>query len=51
MDKPHISALISKHSRLESLIASESLRPRPDASRVAELKKRKLRVKDELQAH
>ncbi len=48
MNKTHFSALLTKHSRLESLIATESQRPLPDAKRVAELKKQKLRLKDTL---
>lgn len=50
MTKAHFSALLSKHSQLESLIARESQRPLPDMARVAELKKQKLRLKDALSA-
>jgi hypothetical protein len=48
MSKSHFSALLTKHSRLEAQIASESQRPLPDTKRVAELKKQKLRLKDVL---
>jgi len=48
MIKTHFSALLSKHSRLDDLLVRESQRPLPDSRRVAELKKRKLRLKDAL---
>jgi hypothetical protein len=51
MSKTHFSALISKHSHLDALLASESQRPLPDARRMTELKKRKLRLKDALVSH
>jgi len=48
MTKTHFSALLNKHSQLEAQIASESQRPLPDTKRMADLKKRKLRLKDAL---
>jgi len=48
MNKTHISALLSKHAHIETLIDRESQRPLPDARRVADLKKEKLRLKDAL---
>lgn len=48
MQNAHISALTAKHSNLDQRIAAESQRPLPDQLRIAELKKQKLRVKEEL---
>lgn len=48
MQNAHFSALEAKHSKLEQRIASESQRPHPDQLLLADLKKRKLRVKEEL---
>jgi len=48
MNKSHISALLAKHHDLESRIEAESHRPQPDNRMIAELKKQKLRLKDEL---
>ena len=50
MEQAHFSALETKHAGLESRIAEESRRPNPDAVALAELKKKKLRIKDELSA-
>jgi hypothetical protein len=44
----HIEQLKSKHAELEQLIAQENARPRPDDALVSDLKKQKLRIKDEL---
>ena len=43
-----IESLKSKHAELESLLAQENTRPHPDDVLIADLKKRKLRIKDEL---
>lgn len=48
MQNAHHSALATKHSKLDQRIASESQRPLPDQMLLAELKKQKLRVKEEL---
>ena len=48
MQNAHFSALEAKHSRLDQRIASESQRPLPDQMLLADLKKQKLRVKEEL---
>lgn len=50
MPQPHFSALLWKHSRIDGLIATEMARPHPNELRLAELKKRKLRLKDALAA-
>jgi len=44
----HIEALKTKHEALETAIDKESNRPHPDDITIANLKKRKLRIKDEL---
>ncbi len=43
-----LSALRHKHADLESKIENENSRPHPDDSAIAELKRQKLRVKDEI---
>ena len=42
-------ALKAKHAEIEFILSEEERRPSPDTAMVQELKKRKLRVKDELQ--
>ena len=48
MQSSHQTALETKHSTLDRRIAQESQRPMPDAILIAELKKQKLRVKEEI---
>lgn len=48
MQNAHFSALEAKHQVLDQRIATESQRPLPDQILLAELKKRKLRVKEEM---
>jgi hypothetical protein len=48
MQNAHITALSAKHSHLDERIAAESQRPLPDQMLLAQLKKQKLRVKEEL---
>ncbi|WP_225207394.1 YdcH family protein [Novosphingobium huizhouense] len=48
MDTSHVTALQTKHAGLERRIAEEMARPFPDGVLVMELKKRKLRIKEEL---
>ena len=45
----HIQELSEKHQRLEEMIASEMAHPDWDETRVAALKKEKLRLKDEIE--
>jgi hypothetical protein len=45
----HIQELSDKHKKLEELIEAEMAHPDWDETRVAALKKEKLRIKDELQ--
>jgi hypothetical protein len=44
----HLESLKAKHSDLELRIADEERRPHPDDSFLSDLKKQKLRIKDEL---
>lgn len=48
MHSAHLSALEAKHARLDRKIATESQRPKPDALALADLKKQKLRLKEEM---
>jgi len=49
MDNPHLTALESKHAGLDARISAENQRPLPDAATIAQLKKEKLRLKDEIE--
>ena len=44
----HLESLKSKHASLEETIQSEASRPRPDDAMIHELKRQKLRIKDEI---
>ena len=48
MDASHSTALQLKHAGLERQIAQELSRPSPDDVMIQSLKKRKLRIKEEL---
>ncbi len=41
-------SLMAKHAEIETILSEEERRPFPDFAMVQQLKKRKLRVKDEL---
>jgi len=45
----HIDALKGRHSSLETKIAAEDRRPRPDDSALARMKVEKLRLKEEME--
>jgi hypothetical protein len=49
MDTSHVSSLQHKHAGLERKLQEEMSRPLPDDAVVQELKKRKLRIKEELE--
>lgn len=51
MDKVHANALENKHAALEAKIDSEKHRPHPDDTVLAQLKREKLRIKDDLLGH
>lgn len=44
----HVNALQSKHAGLEARIRDELARPAPDAATIQALKKKKLRLKEEI---
>ncbi len=44
----HLESLKAKHLDLEHLIEQEEARPRPDEVKLHELKRQKLRIKDEI---
>ena len=49
MQSAHVSALEAKHAVLDQRITTESQRPQPDALMIADLKKQKLRLKEEIE--
>jgi len=51
MQTAHRSALEAKHAVLDQRISDETHRPMPDAILVADLKKQKLRLKEEIASH
>ncbi|ARU16814.1 YdcH family protein [Croceicoccus marinus] len=48
MESTHISALNTKHAGLERQIHEEMTRPAPDAAKIQALKRKKLRIKEEI---
>jgi hypothetical protein len=44
----HIQQLLEKHANLDHAIEEETQRPHPDNILINELKKQKLRIKDEI---
>ena len=44
----HLSQLVDKHHRIDEAIQEEVHRPHPDDLLIADLKKQKLRIKDEI---
>lgn len=44
----HVDSLKAKHADLDRLIAEEEARPHPDEGRITELKRQKLRIKDQI---
>jgi hypothetical protein len=51
MQNAHMDALTHKHANLDARIGEENLRPFPDTTILARLKKEKLRLKDEIVGH
>lgn len=45
----HVDALKAKHAALEAALGEENRHPNPDTVAIAELKRQKLKIKDELQ--
>jgi hypothetical protein len=48
MQNAHLSALEAKHATLDRRIADEAHRPMPDQMILAQLKRQKLKVKEEM---
>lgn len=48
MDNSHTHALAAKHAGLENRIEVEARRPSPNTTLIAELKKQKLKLKEEI---
>ena len=48
MENSHINALSAKHAGLENRIEAENRRPNPDTILIHDLKKQKLRIKEEI---
>jgi hypothetical protein len=46
-----VVSLRDKHASLERAIEEENLRPHPDDFRISQLKREKLRIKDEMYQH
>ncbi len=51
MVESHLMALETKHADLDRRIEAESHRPRPDSFLLSNLKKQKLRLKEEMRPH
>lgn len=51
MDQAQAESLEQKHAALQALIDEEEHRPHPDDIRIHELKKEKLRIRDEITGH
>jgi hypothetical protein len=51
METSHINALQQKHAGIEQQIHAELTRPMPDAAAIQALKKKKLRIKEEIARH
>jgi hypothetical protein len=47
-NQAHVEMLVEKHARLENEIYEESHRPAPDQVLISDLKRQKLRIKDEI---
>lgn len=48
MASSHVTALQSKHAGIDAQLHEEMNRPAPDAATIQQLKKRKLRLKEEI---
>jgi len=44
----HVEALCKKHATIDEIIEQEEHRPIPDTLRLMDLKRRKLRIKEEM---
>ena len=48
MQTSHVDALQTKHAGLDARLRAEMARPAPDAAMVRDIKKQKLRIKEEI---
>jgi len=51
METTHITALQTKHAGIERMLRDEQARPVPDAARVQQLKREKLKLKEAIALH
>ena len=48
MNSSHVDALKAKHAGLEARLHDEQTRPAPDIAMIQQIKRKKLRIKEEL---
>lgn len=48
--KAHVDNLAAKHTKIDESISAEQLRPAPDTMRLMQLKREKLRIKEEIRS-
>ncbi|WP_419815945.1 YdcH family protein [Glacieibacterium sp.] len=48
MPNGHFASLAARHALLDTSLSQEGQRPLPDSARIAELKREKLRLKEEM---
>lgn len=51
MQSSHVEALKAKHAGLDARLHQEQIRPSPDIAMIQQLKKEKLKIKEELAAN
>ena len=51
MHSSHVDALKAKHAGLEARLHDEQSRPAPDIAMIQQLKRQKLKIKEEIAAH
>ena len=49
MPNAHLASLAARHAQLEASLMQEGQRPLPDTVRLTELKREKLRLKEQMQ--
>jgi len=49
MPNAHLESLTARHARLDATLDDERRRPQPDQSRLARLKREKLKLKEEIE--
>ena len=48
-ERAEVEALTKQHASLDNFIAEENLRPHPDFLKISELKREKLRLKEQIE--